>query len=1045
MVSVSPVALAATDQIAHIPESDMTFVSLDMGDLKLADGIDAHIFEDGKVCIDLDQFMRALEFQISYSPETEVAKGWYLDESRIFHLDLKSRRVTVGGTPRSFPDAAIFKTDVGLCITTDVLQDWFPTDLKHEPQGALISVVSREPLPVELRLAREERKRSLADQQAPEEEIAPLDAQKVDYAWAHIPNIDIFARADFARNETGNNRRGFTYSAIAVGEVAKMTAEAFLQSDSGGVPDSVRLRLYRRDENGGVFGVPALTELAVGDVSSISNSLLNISAPGRGISLSSYPLNTADEFDRTTLRGDMPAGWEAELYRNDALVAFQDANDNGRYEFKDVPVFFGINEFKIVLHGPQGQQREIKKLLNTGSVTAPPGKFYGRAVVQQDFRELIRIRKRTGALILNAPIRMQAEGRYGLFNNLSVGGSISSFEQQGERQTYGSLSAQTSLGRSFINIESITNTHGQWAGEASLQRSYTGLSLQLRHAQFSQGFGSQRVTTGIKSRTEASVVASVPAFSGSRIPVSMRAVVNRQYDGSAQLQAEEQSSLTFGNNNIAQAFSLNADLTNGQPALISGSTLYSRRLRQSGIRASASYNIAPKLELRTFGVGYDQYTGTGTKKWYWNASADWQVKEKIGNFGFGASREFDRFSLSLEAAKNTKGAWNVGASISFSLSKDPVRRGWSMSPESSAQSGNVIARIYEDMNNDGNFSTGDLPIKNAEILSSDYGNTKTDASGRVFLKGLPSNTATVLRALPPADYPVDLIEAKATNAVVARAGTVNTIDIPMIVSGSIEGQIDFVRGTTSRPLRGIMVKLVGEDRTVVQYSEFDGYYLFQNIPTGQYRVELDEAQLDKMGLAGTTMRGIDVTRQRPYPAGMNFKLEPKAATGMITVAQAGGQSPVTRITANGVFSDAIVGSMQQPHISMTAIYAPVTLVQQVALSSTKAPHIATLKALFGDDVMHLPLPAKSTEKLALVAIFADELMNLPLPAKPIEKLTLVAIFGEELMDLPLPVPQPQPARKLPPTIVVIGPRFEDTLATEKRQEMPKIKVKTPGI
>jgi hypothetical protein len=1006
--------MAATDQIDSIPQNDMTFVSLDMGDYKLSDGVDAHIFDSGKVCIDLDQFMRALEFQISYSPETETAKGWYLDESRIFHLDLKNRRVTVGGIPRSFPQGAIFKTDLGLCITTDVLQDWFPTNLLHEPQGALISVVSREPLPVELRLAREERKRSLQDQNEPELEVADVEGKKVDYSWYQIPNVDIFARTDFLKDSFGNSRRAFTYNAIAVGEVVKMTAETLLQSDSGGIPDSLRLRLYRRDENGGVFGVKSLTEVAVGDVSGISNSLLNISAPGRGISLSSYPINTSDEFDRTTLRGDMPSGWEAELFRNDALVAFQDANENGRYEFKDVPVFFGINEFKIVLHGPQGQHREIKKLLNTGSVTAPPGKFYGRAIVQQDYRELIRIRKRAGTQTQNAPLRVQVEGRYGVFNNLSIGGSISSFEQQGVRQTYGSLSAQTAFGRSFVNFEGITNTHGEWAGEASLQRSFSGLSLQLRHAQFSDGFGSQKVAAGIKSRTEASAVASLPLFSGLRIPVSTRTSLSRQYDGGAQLQFDEQSSITFGKNNIGQSLNVNADLNRGQPTFITGSTIYSRRLRENGIRAFASYNIAPKLELRALGVGYDQYTGTGSKKWYWSANADWQVQEKVGNFSVGASREFQRLSLNLEAGASTKRAWSIGASIAFSLSRDPVLSGWSMSSEASAQSGNVIARIFEDMNNDGNFSAGDLPIKNAEIISSDSGSPKTDAFGRVFLKGLPSNSTTLLKVLAPADYPVDLIEAKPNNAVVARAGTVNSIDIPMIVSGSVEGQIDFVRGQASRPLRGIMVKLVGDDRTVVQYSEYDGYYLFQNIPTGQYRVELDEVQLGQMGLFGTTMRGIEVSRRRPYPAGLNFKLEPRIGGPTTTIAQARDLSSATRITANGVFSDAIVGSMERPHIVMAATYADpsqMQIAQQVKASA--APHIETLKALFGDEMMSLPLAPKAKDRIVLLAI-----------------------FGDELMDVPLPEPTPVPTRKLPPTIVVIGPRFEDTLATNRRLAEP---------
>jgi hypothetical protein len=1016
MASVSPVALAATDETGIIPQAAMTFVSLDMGGAKLSDGVDAYELGDGKVCVDLDQFVRALEFQIRYSPEDQTARGWFLDETRLFQLDLKAKRILSGGIARPFPEGKLFKTELGLCVTADVLQDWFPVNLNYEPQGALISVTSREPLPVELRLAREERKRSLDDQLVAQEPPPPLDGKKIDYSWYHLPSFDVFGRAEVARDDFGNIRRSVTYNAIAVGELAKMTSEILLQSDASAIPSALRMRLYRRDAKGGVFGVPGLTDVTVGDVSGLSNSLLNISAPGRGVSLSSYPLTTSDEYDRTTLRGDMPLGWEAELYRNDALISYQTENRDGRFEFKDVPILFGINEFKIILYGPQGQRREERRIVNTGASATPRGRFYSRAVVQQDFRELINIGRRTTIVQPRAPLRFQAEGRYGLFNNLSLGGSISSFEQAGERNTYGALSAQTSLGRTFLDFEAISNTHGQWAAEATAQRTFGSTGIQLRHAQFASGFGSQKVTAGLKSRSELALTASLPGFDSSRTPLSIRSIVNRQYDGSAQLSIDEQASFVFGRSNVSQTLNVNSDLTNGQPTLVSGNLLYSRRLRDSGIRAYMGYELAPKLDLRSLGIGYDQYIGAREKQWYLNANADWQVREHLGTFSVGVSREFERFSLNVDASTSTRGAWNIGASISFSLSRDPVRQGWRMSSQAAAQSGNVIARIFEDMDNDGTFSQGDAPIKNAEILSDSFGNNKTDASGRIFLSGLPSDSITVLKASPPADYPVDLIEAKASNAVVARAGTVNSIDIPMIVSGSIEGEVSFLRGEASRPLRGIMVKLIGETQTIVQYSEYDGYYLFQNVPTGQYRVELDETQLANMGLAGPSMRGVEVSRSRPYPAGQNFRLEATArrpAPAVASNAAAPQALLPTRISLNGIFSDAVVSTAAPefaPHIRSKIAF-------EDHLSNDAGPqpdHRLTLAALFGDDVMDMPLPRQALK---------------PDPAR----LKLAALFGDEVMDLPL-APPPPPARKLPsPTIVVINPRFDDTLATQSKR------------
>src|SRR3546814_18132484 len=63
-----------------------------------------------------------------------------------------------------------------------------------------------------------------------------------------------------------------------------------------------------------------------------------------------------DAFDKTTFRGDLPAGWDAELYRNGQLLAFTSPNGDGRYEFIAVPLQYGSNRFEIVLYGPQGQK-----------------------------------------------------------------------------------------------------------------------------------------------------------------------------------------------------------------------------------------------------------------------------------------------------------------------------------------------------------------------------------------------------------------------------------------------------------------------------------------------------------------------------------------------------------------------------------------------------------------------------------------------------------------------------------------------------------------
>ena len=90
--------------------------------------------------------------------------------------------------------------------------------------------------------------------------------------------------------------------------------------------------------------------------------------------ISSFPLQQQTQFDRHTFRGDLPEGWEVELYQNRALIGFQQSRPDGLYEFNNVPLVFGLNEFRLVFYGPQGQRREETARFNIAESLTPAGR-----------------------------------------------------------------------------------------------------------------------------------------------------------------------------------------------------------------------------------------------------------------------------------------------------------------------------------------------------------------------------------------------------------------------------------------------------------------------------------------------------------------------------------------------------------------------------------------------------------------------------------------------------------------------------------------------
>ncbi len=96
-------------------------------------------------------------------------------------------------------------------------------------------------------------------------------------------------------------------------------------------------------------------EYWLGHVSEPRIGLINL--PGEleyGALISSYPIGRQIEYDRHRFIGDLLPGWEVELYRNNALIGYQQTPSTDSM-IQDVPLLFGSNHFRLVFYGPGGR------------------------------------------------------------------------------------------------------------------------------------------------------------------------------------------------------------------------------------------------------------------------------------------------------------------------------------------------------------------------------------------------------------------------------------------------------------------------------------------------------------------------------------------------------------------------------------------------------------------------------------------------------------------------------------------------------------------
>ena len=80
---------------------------------------------------------------------------------------------------------------------------------------------------------------------------------------------------------------------------------------------------------------------------------------------------------------------QADFELDGELRAFQSDRGDGRYDFNDVELLFGDNEFEVVLYGPQGQIKRERSSVPVGQARVPAGQTLYWAGIAEEGRDLI--------------------------------------------------------------------------------------------------------------------------------------------------------------------------------------------------------------------------------------------------------------------------------------------------------------------------------------------------------------------------------------------------------------------------------------------------------------------------------------------------------------------------------------------------------------------------------------------------------------------------------------------------------------------------------
>jgi len=870
---------AAAAQADFSPgEEDFVLLQLQVKKYRLLNEIRGYQTPRG-VCVDLADVIQSLDLPIRLDRKSRRATGWIFAENQKLTIDRDSNTVQIMNTSRALQPGELYETAEGWCVDTQALGGWLGVSLQPILRNSVLILDSDRPLPFMEAIERRSRAARLRPDRTTGLSVYPQAAQP--YAMWRMPSIDVVARSDF-RAGGGTRRLNTRYEVFASGELARASFDMRLASDANGAPDSVRLRGYRMDPDGRLLGPLRATQAVAGDVDLLSGDLAGAPGVGRGVFLSNRALARSTRFGSTTLRGTLPLGWDAELYRNGQLLAYQGGSVDGRYEF-EVGLIYGNNDLEVVLYGPQGQIRRESQSIPVGVGAVPAGKLeYWAGIIQRN-RDLISFSRGPPGAQQDRGWQYAAGVQYGLDRRTVVGASGHSLYIDARRRDYAEFTLQRAVGPLLVNLGAAQEFGRGRAYRADLLGRIGKINVQAESFFVDGGY-----TSGLVGKNESSAhrVQFDTVVRAGRTPIPLSAGYRRTTgrDGKKVNEFLMRASLMLPRMALT-GFVIRRDTEGGNDDEEGTSVGLLANTRFLGLTARGEVNYRLGGPRR----GFDTASMTLEKVLDDRSDLRFDVEHTrrtgLTEFELGYVRHFRQLDLRGSARVDTAGGVGANLTLAFSLGPDPLGGGWRMSSDKLAERGQAAVSVFLDENGDGRRSPGEEAIAGVGINAGQRGSADpTDRQGHAFVEGLQPYDR-ILVSIDESTLTDPFLVARSKGVVVTpRPGVAAVIELAVSPTGEIEGVLASPEGTA---LAGVELELVDENGAAAAstLSEFDGFFLFQRVVYGRYHLRLAASSEQVLGLTLANDMSLDVEIGPSSPTGRLGTLRLRPA---LTIAQARG-------------------------------------------------------------------------------------------------------------------------------------------------------------
>lgn len=843
--------------------------------------LDEHVLTDAittyqagrETFLPLGELARLLTLAIRTQAEQGTADGYVLSEARSINLDAVQGRITLADQTQLFDRTLVRLQGDDIYVAASLLSRWLPLDFEVDLSSLTLRVKPRERLPLQDRLERERRAGKLGARTGYEDPGYP----RVDmpYRLLGVPFIDqTFGMG--LRTGNGSRRTSASYTAYLTGDLLGLESAFFVSSTRQDPSPDVRFTLARHDPDAGLLGPMRASSVMFGSGVS-APSVTNIagrSATGKGygLTLSNRPITQPTSFDRHTLQGDLPPGWDVELYFNEALVGFQSSRADGRYSFDDQPLAYGANEFRLVFHGPLGQQRVERQSFLLEQSSTPPGAFYyslaqhhdsagqSRSVAQFEWG-LNKYLTGTGGFV-----RLPSSLTRGSSTAAATGVAGS------DGQLYSNLGLRGFWKSFILSSDLFRSPNGGWLNESGLKTRVGPVSLSYSHLRLKDFYSELFLPTAdpLRTRDKLRLDGAIPAGLLPRLPVTVEVQREQFQSGLSNVALTGRVAAYVRGTSVANQLTWQ---NSGGTTTASGALQLSYRVGVTGLSGQLGYLLKPQAKLDTVVLAGDRRLGEG---YLLNLGVVRSISSRETLYTAGLNKSLGSYGLGLSTSYSSKGVLTLGVQLFIAMGREPRQGQWRFDALPKADSGAASARVFVDSNANGVMDVGEEAVENAAItVNGSRAPVRTDAAGIAWLDRLPTRQHVDLAVdTQTLEDPYWAPQRKGVR-VVPRPGHVAEIDFPIILTSEIDGTVYLVESNnTRRGIGDVVIELLDSNRRVITTikTSSDGYYIVPAIPQGRYHVQVSMEQLRRFGLVDPGVREINILPDGKFINGVDFLL-----------------------------------------------------------------------------------------------------------------------------------------------------------------------------